>query len=86
MVQLLDYRDFQVKDKSTVSGGFSWSDFKNLMVKFRKIKLHVFKVGEWVTVEDIHGVHSFSPQQNVFVLLIIISKLKSTSIRAFLGG
>ena len=53
-LQLLDYRDFQVKDQSTVSGGFSWSDFESLMVKFRKIKSHVFDDGESVTIEDVH--------------------------------
>lgn len=53
-LQLLDYRDFRVKDQSTVSGGFSWPDFESLMVKIRKIKSHVFNDGEWATVEDIH--------------------------------
>lgn len=53
-LQILDYRDFQLKHNPSMSEQFSWSDFMKLMVKIRKFKSHVFNNGANVTVGDIH--------------------------------
>lgn len=59
MISLMNYSYWSIgifeSKTSPVSGGFPWFDFESQMVKIRKIKSYVFKVSEWVTVEDIQG-------------------------------
>lgn len=54
-LQLLEYRDFRVREDSSFPGGFSWADFECLMVKIRKIKSHVFEDQSFVTLGNLHS-------------------------------